>query len=167
MKEIQLTKGKFAIVDEEDYQRLMEHNWHYSGEYAARSITRRKNGKRNSSNVWMHKVVINSPEGMQVDHINRNKLDNRKSNLRVCTSHQNSINIGIRKDNNSGYKGVFFDSRSGKWVARIRHREKSIWIGTFDCVHQAGRAYNDVAFKFHGEFAYLNEIKSPSANGLQ
>lgn len=93
-----------------------------------------------------------------IDHINRNKADNRFSNLRECDVQQNLINRAIQKNNTSGYKGVSWFHKRSKWVCSIKYNRKTIYIGTFDCKREAARAYNKKAKEIFGEFAYLNEI---------
>ena len=93
-----------------------------------------------------------------VDHINGLKHDNRWSNLRKCTKSQNSMNIKIRSDNKSGYKGVAWHTRAGKWVVTIAINKKNKHLGLFKCKHEAAKIYNDAAVRYFGEFAWLNEI---------
>lgn len=150
MKEIKLTQGRFALVDDEDYEYLNQWRWYYSDSgYAVR--------KPSSVRFFMHRVVINTPEGMFTDHINRNKLDNRRENLRICTRSQNCANVGILPSNTSGYKGVSFDSREGKWRANIRVKGKKHSLGYFENIIEAVSAYNIAALEHFGEFAVLNQ----------
>lgn len=95
----------------------------------------------------------------QPDHINRNRLDNRRCNLRPVTLSQNNCNRGIPSNNTSGYKGVWFDKCRGKWRGDIRVSGKKISLGYHDDPKEAVKAYNEAALKYHGEFAVLNEIK--------
>jgi len=147
-KAIPLTQGKYTIVDEEDYERIMEHSWCFTTlGYADTS------NKRN--NLKMHRVVLGTtdPE-ILVDHINHNKVDNRKSNLRECTKGQNQYNkkptIGKSK-----YKGVILFSEN-KWRARVSFENKRVSLGLFDNEEDAARAYDAKAKELHKEFAYLN-----------
>lgn len=94
-----------------------------------------------------------------IDHANRDKLDNRMSNLRNATKAQNQINAGVSRANTSGYKGVsraFKDGREKCWSAKISKNDKSIHIGMFATAEGAARAYDEAAKKYHGKFAYLN-----------
>jgi len=93
---------------------------------------------------------------MHVDHINGNPLDNRKSNLRICTHAENSNNTGPRKNNTSGYKGVYWAKRNKRWLAQITHNGKQVYIGHYKDKEEAARAYDAKAKEFQGEFAYLN-----------
>src|SRR4030066_2184242 len=112
MKEIKLTRGKVAIVDDEDYEWINQWKWHCNGQgYAERHCD--IPGKRTM--IKMHRLILNTPNGMETDHINHNRLDNRKSNLRVRTRSQNAINTPIRSSNTSGKKGVDWKKNVGKW----------------------------------------------------
>lgn len=144
-------EGKFAIVDDVDYEFLVKHKWFISGRYIRR--TRKENGK----DVLIHRVIANCPENMVVDHINGNWLDNRKENLRVCTQHQNSMNK--KKDIRgvtSKYKGVYFDKTSNKFRAQLKYKRKNYNLGRFENEEDAAKAYDSKSIELHGEFARLN-----------
>lgn len=152
MKKVPLTKGKFAIVDDGDFDYLSQWKWWINCGYAVRAIT--KNGAKKY--IFMHAVICNPPDGYSVDHINRDKLDNRRKNLRVCTTSQNACNIGLSKKNTSGYKGVTRFADKDKWGAQIVINQKHIFLGLFDTKEDAAKAYDDAAKKHHGIFAWLN-----------
>lgn len=108
--------------------------------------------------TYLHHLVIGKPPtGMVVDHINRNRLDNRKKNLRFATYHENTRNISRQRNNTSGYRGVH--RNAGKWVADIKVNYKKIHVGSYDDILEAAKAYNDAAVKYFGDFAVLNDIK--------
>ena len=132
MKNIPLTKGKVAIVDDEDFESLSKYKWCFDGRYAQR----RANGKA----IRMHSVLIKTPKGMHTDHINRNELDNRKSNLRVVTPTINHLNMGIPKHNTSGVKGVVWDKQTDKWRSQIQIMGKGIPLGRFTNIEDAAEA---------------------------
>lgn len=159
-KTIALANGKGeAIVDDDDYEYLSQFKWHLAEGYACHSISMgKKNGKRVFINILMHRVVNKTPEGMKTDHINRNRLDNRKENLRACTHQQNQANHAKRRGAVSKYKGVSFCKQTNKWKSAIRISGMGITIGRFSKEEDAAKAYNDNAKKFFGEFAYLNEV---------
>jgi hypothetical protein len=153
MKMIPLTQGKVALVDDEDFEYLMQWVWSASrntGTYYA--IRNDYTGKHKV--IFMHRVILNAPSNTMVDHANRNGLDNRRSNLRLCTSSQNTANSGPRSNNKSGYKGV--RKKRGKWSAETNLLGKRIHIGTFDTPEQAARAYDAEVKKLFGVFAWLN-----------
>jgi len=148
---IPLTRGKYAIVDAADYEQLNRHKWcaSFTGKrfYAYR--------KDHGRSTLMHRVLTNCPAGMVVDHIDGNGLNNRRSNLRVCTPTQNVRNCGpIRKS--SKFKGVCYNKRWGQWVVWIRYDGRNIFVGRFDDEIEAARAYDRQAAVLFGEFAYLN-----------
>jgi hypothetical protein len=148
MKQIPLTQGKFAIVDDEDFDWLNKWKWCVNNE----NVVHRKS---NYKIITMHKLIMNPPKGMQVDHKSGNRLDNRRSNLRICTGSQNCMNRNY-KSNSSGYKGVRKWYR--RWQSRIEINGKKINLGMFSTPIKAAKAYNEAAIKYHGEFAKLNQI---------
>lgn len=153
MKKIKLTRGKYAIVDDEDFEWLNQWKWYCSGyEYVVRSETGVKSNLR--QNIFLHRILMNTPKGMETDHINGNKLDNRKSNLRICTRSQNEINKSLGINNTSGFKGVSWHKNRKKWQGKIQKKH----LGYFDKKKNAIKTYNKTAKKLFGEFAYLNKI---------
>ena len=105
----------------------------------------------------MHWDIIGKPRNkFETDHINGDRLDNRKINLRICTRSQNNMNKGIQKNNNSGFKGVVFFK--GKWMAHIQINNRNIYLGVFDNIKDAAQAYNEAAIRYHKRFAVLNKI---------
>ena len=151
-KEIQLTKGKVALVDEENYEYLSQWKWYYSGGYAMW----RSQIDGVKTTLLMHRLIMNTPEGMDTDHINRNKLDNRKENLRMSTRVQNSANKARQKNNKSGYKGVSWFKAGNLWTARVQEGGKLKYCGYFKDVLDAAHAYDAEAKKLFGDFALLN-----------
>jgi len=104
----------------------------------------------------MHRLIMNAPEGLVVDHIDRNGLNNRKCNLRLCTKAQNVQNSRPRRNRSSKYKGVFWNKLNKKWSASIHKGDKRIYLGGFDDEIEAALAYDRKAAELFGEFAYLN-----------
>jgi len=153
MKKIELTRGKFTLVDDDDYDKFNPNFswWLFPGRGTDYAITI-KSGK----SLFLHRAIMNAPKGLQVDHINGNGLDNRKENLRLCTATQNKRNVKNNKRNKSGYRGVSLDARSGKYKAQISTGEKILSLGSFDDPVDAAKAYDNAALKYHGEFASLN-----------
>lgn len=128
-----------ALVDDEDFERLNQRRWCLSSRsdpwpYA---VTVTKDG---GERLAMHRLVVSAPEGMAVDHINGNTLDNRKENLRIVTIQANSENQAVRRNNRSGFRGVHQVKRSGRWKAVVEHRGKKHVCGTFATAEEAGRA---------------------------
>lgn len=130
-------------IDIDDFKLYSDYKFYTASGYV--SIT------PETQKLLLHRLIVDFEI---VDHINRNKLDNRKANLRSATHGQNMINSGLRKDNKSGYKGVFQNKKS--YQARIRLNGKRVYIGVYKDPVEAALAYDEAAKKYHGEFAYLN-----------
>jgi ribosomal protein S17E len=149
MKLIPLTQGQFSMIDDEDYKEVIKYNWHaqkgHSGYYANSWSKTIKNKK-----VHMHRLVMNPPENMMIDHVNGNTLDNRKENLRICTNQQNQFNSKKASNNTSGYKGVTHDR--GRWKAQIRINGKPTHLGYFNSPEDGHKAYCAAAKKHRGDF---------------
>jgi hypothetical protein len=155
--QIRISDGSFVTVDAEDFERLSKYRWSAHGKgYAVRGV---HIGNRKYRHIAMHREIVGAEPGEYVDHINGDKSDNRKANLRIATNSQNLMNRGRNRNNTSGYKGVRYEKRRDKWAAEIKKDYKSKFLGYFDCKHEAARAYNRAALELHGEFAKLNEIK--------
>lgn len=162
MKTIRLTKGYVAKVDDEDFDRLSRWSWSAkisrSGNVYALTV---RTTKKIQEHFQMHRVIIDCPDDMQVDHINGDTLDNRRENLRICTQAQNLWNRGKSRRNTSGYKGVFVNrvsANSGypRYYAQIRVNGRKITRGMFDSPEDAARMYDVLARQHHGEFARTN-----------
>lgn len=159
-KRIPLTQGKFSIVDDEDYEFLMQWKWHInSNGYAVRRPYIKGSGrdKQKCLTIRMHRLLGNTPDGLDTDHINGDRLDNRKSNIRICTRSQNLVNKKIKKKFSSIYRGVNLH-KSGKWLSKIHFNRRFKYLGYFDTQEEAALAYNSAAKIIHGEYAVLNEV---------
>lgn len=160
MKKIPLSQNQIAIVDDDDYEKINKYKWTADLDKRCNKFRARRNiykkGK-NIKSILMHRFIMNCPENMTVDHINHDTLDNRKSNLRICTLQQNCGNQGPRKGT-SKYKGVSWYKQIKKWTAQISYKFKKIRLGYFKTEKEAAQAYNEAAKKYHGKFAYLNEV---------
>ena len=159
MKYITVAKKYKAIVDDEDFEYLNTFKWTLNKGYAVAKLCNKSNF------LQMHRFIMFYPKSMMIDHINRDKLDNRKSNLRVCTRLQNNFNRYRQQNNKSGYKGVNWAKKVQKWQALISENRKRHWLGNFGNknqeampYNQAAMAYNKEAMKYHGEFAVLNNV---------
>lgn len=155
MKIVHLTKGYDAIVDNVDYERVIKFKWYASVQVSGIVYAYRTCKKKT---IIMHRFIVNAPmdTSIGVDHINGDGLDNRKSNLRLCTKSQNAANSRKYATNTSGYKGVYFDKRENKWVSRIRLSGKRIYIGGFNDRISAAKSYDLKAKEIFGRFAKLN-----------
>jgi hypothetical protein len=157
MKHIPLTKGYFALVDDEDFEWLSKFKWHYhknscsDNGYAMATIKQKR--------VSMHRLILGVIDPLiEVDHRNLIGIDNQRHNLRSCTKAENMRNKGTFKTSASGYKGVNWSANVGKWHVRIMVDKKAIDLGYFDCKESAARVYNNAAKKFFREFAWLNDV---------
>lgn len=141
--------GHLAIIDDDDVKKVLAVNrrWHYSGGYARAYVDY-------GVTASMHRVVMDAAAELVVDHINRNRLDNRRCNLRVCTERENLCNRPARLAR-SGFRGVS-KTKTGRWIAYIVHDFKNIHLGQFETAIEAASAYDAAALKFRGEFARLN-----------
>lgn len=159
MKEIALTRGKVALVDDQDYEWLSQWKWSWIPEasgtgYAKRSI---KRGGQWTT-IRMHRVILGASSDTEGDHCNGNGLDNQRANLRLCTRSQNTMNSKKHDGCSSRYKGVHWDSDRQKWRVQIGSRDNRQRLGRFDDENEAARVYNAKARELFGEFAYLNII---------
>jgi len=149
MKEIILMGGEKVMVDDEDFNYLKQWKWHISWNgYAVRCSS----AKNVCKTFYMQKEIMKTPKGLYTDHINRNKLDNRKENLRFCNKSQNGFNRGRQINNTSGYKGVTFEKYTNKWATRIKVNGKSKTIGRYNNPLEASIAYEKMAKEVCGEF---------------
>ena len=155
MKEIPLTQGKVAIVDDDMYDYLMQWKWQYtSAGYAARPAPRVR-GKSHRS-ILMHREIMETPANLEVDHIDGNTLNNSRANLRNCTRAQNMKDRKRRRRNTSGYTGVYVNKMAKKWQAFIRHDDKILYLGLFRDPAEAARIRDAKARELYGEFATEN-----------
>jgi hypothetical protein len=156
-KEIALTRGLVALVDDEDYERVSKYKWRCGGDlhlpYAMR-------GSTETAVVHMSRFILGLTEDDPrcADHINHNTLDNRRVNLRAVTWAQNQHNRSKSLDRSSIYKGVSFRKDTGRWRAYVKSNKKRTYLGTFGTESEAAVAYNVAASKLFGKFAKLNEV---------
>lgn len=146
---IPLTKGYNAIVDDQDYEYLMQWKWYYDIGYAAR--------KPSTGKIWMHRLLCVTNQ--QVDHIDGNRLNNRRNNLRSISIQDNKKNRFKSNLNTSGYKGVSWSKSANKWLAQIQCDGQHYYIGIFKYKEDAAEAYNEKALELFGKYAKLNEVR--------
>lgn len=153
---IPLTQGKYAIVDAEDYEWLNQWKWYASYE-PDRNLFVAKT-RINTRAVRMHRMILNAPNGVLVDHKNYKPLDNRRVNLRLCSNAENAVNCKKKKRSNkaSRYRGVCWARNN--WCAEISFERKKFYLGRYETQIAAAHAYNKAAKRLHGEFACLNKI---------
>lgn len=152
-KRIYLSRGKFALVDDEDYPVVSQYKWSYDKNgYVVRKVVKSKRQKK----VMLHRFLLDAPDGMDVDHVNKHKLDNRRRNLRLATRSQNNANSGPKPGSSSIYKGVSWSKRDQRWYSGICIDGQRIHLGTFRNDIDAAKAYDKAAHAAWGEFAFLN-----------
>lgn len=151
--ELTILHGHRILVDKEDLEKIIAITWHldrngypHSKRYVA--------GRR--STIRVHRLIVDVPKGYVCDHINGDKLDNRKSNLRICFQGQNSCNKKRQSNNTSGFIGVSWHSGAEKWMASVCIKKKTIYLGLFKSAEDAAVARDAAAKKMYGEFARLN-----------
>ena len=160
MKKIKLTQGQFALVDDWNYDWLNQFKWFaVKGKYtyyAVRAI--RINGKRKT--IWMHREIMKTPEGMEVDHKDHNPLNCQEYNMRNCTHQQNLCNRQKYKGCSSKFIGVTWAKHANKWKVAIQFNRKQIHLGLFVSETEAAKAYNKAGKELFKEFVVPNLIKT-------
>ena len=140
-------ESSFTIVDSEDVSKVRTHKWSVMDNgYVVTKV----NGK----SLLLHRLIKDCPPDMTVDHINHNKLDNRRSNLRICTQQENSFNKGMYSHNTSGIKGVGYDVDRRKWIARLMVDGKNLFLGRYESKYEASKAREKAEVKYFGEFRF-------------
>jgi len=156
MKQLQLSKARFAMVDDDDFEWANQWKWYFDGQYAAREQHVGGGGERDSIKLYLHRELMQTPTGLVTDHIDRDKLNNVRSNLRICTFSENINNGSRRVDNHSGYRGVTWHKQREYWYARIKYQGKCTFLGSFKDKNEAAKAYDKASREIYGVVAYQN-----------
>ncbi len=152
IKFIPVGRGHFAIVNEDNFERLSKHRWHMNNGYPRRYNGPRFKATGNRGTTPMHAEVLEVPPGFLPDHSDRDKTNNTRENLRVVTYAANSRNRGVQKNNSSGVRGVLWHKRDKKWYAYIKVDRKIIHLGYFKELKEATAVRLAAAIKYHGEY---------------
>jgi len=164
MKRIPLTQGKFALVDDALFDELNKFKWCADKRRNTFYAIRRKRGVGGQVSCYMHReifLLLGEPIPKQVDHWDTNGLNNQRENLRSATESQNKQNCHARSSNTSGYKGVYWHTKSEKWCAQAKLNGQNIYLGIWDTPEKAARAYDRFAYKHYGDFSRLNFPDTP------
>lgn len=154
-RRIPLTQGQYSKVDVDNFYRFIKHKWQACRDGDSFYVRRTVYDKGKQTTLHMHRIVLNAPKGLQVDHINGDTTDNRRANLRLANSSQNCCNRHI-PSRTSKYKGVYYERSENRYRVCIMKNGKRISIGRFKDEIEAARAYDSAALKYHKEFAKLN-----------
>ena len=162
-----MAQPRYAKVAPCDYKRLREYEWFTQKGKSCFYAARRSRGPKGSkpATIYMHRELIDVADGLLVDHVNQDSMDNRRANLRGATRAQN-IRNRKKFSNSSGskYKGIYRYKNKKRWIARIMFEKKRIHLGIFRNEIEAAKAYDRAAIKYHGEFASLNFPQSRSGS---
>ena len=142
-----LDNRKFYF-DENDLPKIEKYCW----SIGANGYVRASDNKTNKI-ILMHRMIMDCPGDMIIDHIDHCRQNNCKSNLRICTYSDNSKNLSIAKNNSYGITGVFYDKRTNKWRANISINKKRMWLGTFDTKEEAAKARYEAELKYFGKYS--------------
>lgn len=143
-----MSNNKQFIFDLEDYNLIKQYCWHTTSK-----------GYIQSSKIKLHRLIMNCPDELVVDHISGNKTDNRKINLRICKQNENCKNHSLNLNNTSSVTGVYWHKVSNKWIAKIKVNYKSIYLGSFINFDDAVQARKEAEEKYFGEYSHDNNIK--------
>lgn len=165
MKEIILTQGYKALIDDEDFEVINKFKWSYLESQSGNQYAHCHSlGDKNRKTIRMHRLIMKAPKGKEVDHINGDGLDNRKLNLRICNRNENQKNqkntifLKRRKNVTSKFKGVCWHKKSNQWTSQAGLNKKRIYLGIFRNEINAAKAYDEFAKKNFGKFARLNFV---------
>lgn len=170
-KYLPLTQGMYTLVDDEDFDWLNQWKWQYQafgcadkGYAVNNKWVKGSYPNAKCSTTRMHRFIMSAPKGSPIDHINGNTLDNRKENLRICTTTDNNRNIAKKPNCTSQFKGVSFVKSSKKWLVSFRDKDgKNYNLGTYINEEVAARVWDKAAYERDGQYARLN---FPSEYGL-
>lgn len=162
MRKIRLQNGKYTLVDDGDYDQFCMYKWYEDALGYVRRVIYLGGGRKNqkSKTFLLHREILKTPKGYETDHINRNRLDNRRKNLRIATRQQNGCNRALQLNNTTGLRGVIWNKHRKKWMAQIKENQSNHYLGLFERKEDAAKAYDEAASKYFGIFAQKNYAKN-------
>ena len=146
----------YTFVDIETFMNVKDYKWWLSSDGYAVTNVRKEDGSRTKVRIHRMAMGLSFGDKVDVDHIDGNKLNNHRRNLRICDTSENCQNQKLQKNNTSGYKGVYFDKKANKWKSQIKHHGRNIHIGYYFTPEEAAQAYDVKARELHGEFGTYN-----------
>lgn len=157
MKKIPLSQGQFALIDDEDFSIVSQHKWYaYKNRYTFYVRTNVLN-KGIRGTLLLHRLLLNAKNVEQIDHKDRNGLNNQRNNIRICSASENMINRIFK--NSTGFRGVFKIKKTGRFTGAIQVDKKRVTVGCYATAKEAALAYNNMARKIHGDCAILNSLE--------
>jgi len=154
MIKLLLTNNMFAFIDKEDFEKIALYKWTFT------KANKHYGRVKSNTGLFLHRLIMNAPQNLEVDHINGDTLDNRKSNLRLVSRKHNQKNMTLSRRSKSGYKGVSWHKKAKKWQAHLMSDGIRIYLGLYLFKEDAAKAYNIASLAHHGEFGKLNKINS-------
>lgn len=147
--------NKQFIFDADDYEKVSKYHWYEESNGYIRSSSKKKENR-----FHIHRLIMGFPCNMNIDHINHNTFDNRKSNLRIVTVSQNAMNHVLGAKNTSGTTGVVWVKSRNNWKAEIKLNGETIYLGSFDKFDDAERVRKEAEEKYFGEYSYDNSMRA-------
>lgn len=150
---IGLTRGLIAVADEDAFDLAAGMKWYAISCGSKFYACHTKRRKDLSETILLHRLLTGAPNGMVVDHINGDTMDNRSANLRVCTAQENLWNQSVRRDSASGVRGIRQDKKSGRWKVSVMRDRRDHWVGSFETLDAAKAAHEAASLRLYGQFA--------------
>jgi len=142
--------GQVSLIDKDDLDIVKDYGWYSNYKKSTNSYYAKT--EINNKAISMHRLILDAPKDKQVDHVDHNGLNNRKSNLRLCNQSENSRNKRMQSNNTSGFRGAYLEKKTGKYKARIMVNRKQMYLGSYETAKEASDVYQEAAKRLHGKF---------------